>query len=102
MPHAFDETVRTAVLGHMNADHRDALVRIVDAFLDVPDEVLDAEMLSCDRYGVEVRLTVAASDPARPGVAFGRIGFASPLQAADGARAAMVALVRRARITGAG
>lgn len=84
------------IVAHMNDDHRDALTSLVDAFLDVPDEVLDIEMLSCDRYGFEVRLAVAA-DEGRSSVAFGRIGFARPLHGAEEARAAMVALVRTAR-----
>ena len=77
----------------MNDDHREAMLAIVADQLDVADEVTDVEMLSCDRYGFELRLTTAGD----PGLAFGRIGFDEVLDAADQARGAMVALTRRAR-----
>lgn len=85
-----------AIIRHMNEDHREALADIVAHELDVPDdvgEVTDVEQLSCDRYGFEVRITTAGES----GVAFGRIGFDHPLDAPEEARAAMVALTRRAR-----
>ena len=82
------------IVAHMNADHADALEEMVAAFLEVPAEVTAVEQLTCDRYGFEVRLTLAESGG---DVAFGRIGFPTPLQAADEAREAMVALVRQAR-----
>lgn len=86
------------IVAHMNDDHRDALRVMIDAFLDVPDEVADATMLSCDRYGFEVRLDLAAPAADRAGVAFGRVGFTRPLTAADQARTAMIELVRAARV----
>lgn len=85
------------IVAHMNDDHGDALRAMVDAFLDVPGEVVEATMLSCDRYGFDVRLALADGAADRPGVAFGRIGFDRPLTAPDQARAAMIALVRTAR-----
>lgn len=81
------------IVQHMNDDHRDAMAEIVAHELDVPDEVTQVEMLSCDRYGFEVRLTTSGEG----GLAFGRIGFDEVLDAADEARGAMVALTRRAR-----
>ncbi len=81
------------IIEHMNADHREAMADIVAHELDVSDEVTEVELLSCDRYGFEVRLTTAGE----PGLAFGRIGFDKVLGAPDEARGAMVALTRRAR-----
>ncbi len=81
------------IIEHMNADHRDAMLDIVAHELDLPDPVTDVELLSCDRYGFEVRLTTTGEHE----LAFGRIGFDEPLDAADEARGAMVALTRRAR-----
>lgn len=81
------------IVQHMNDDHRDAMADIVAHELDVPDEVTQVEMLSCDRYGFEVRLTTSGEG----GLAFGRIGFDDVLDAADAARGAMIALTRRAR-----
>ena len=83
------------IVAHMNEDHRDALAAIVAHEVPVPDgvTVTDVEQLSCDRYGFEVRLTTDT----QAGLAFARIGFDEVLQAPDDARAAMVALTRRAR-----
>jgi heme iron utilization protein len=85
------------IIEHMNDDHRDALLDMVEAFLEVEGSVEDVTMLACDRYGVEVRLHLAptkAGDPA--GQAFGRIGFDTVIDA-DDARGAMVRLTRAAR-----
>lgn len=82
------------IIEHMNADHHDAMLDIVAHELDVPDEVTAVELLSCDRYGFEVRLTTTGE----AGLAFGRIGFDEVLQAPADARGAMVALTRRARM----
>jgi len=88
----------SGIVTHMNDDHADSLVAIVAHQLDVPETVTAVTMLSCDRYGFEVQLELAAAPgETRPGVAFGRIGFPQPLLAADQARAAMVDLVRAAR-----
>ena len=59
---------------------------------DVDREVLGVTMLSCDRYGFEVRIAHPDDD-----IAFGRIGFPTRLDTADEARGAMVALTRAAR-----
>ncbi len=83
------------IVEHMNDDHAGSLVEMVAAFLDVDGEVREARMLSCDRYGFEVQLTMAPGG--QHDVAFGRIGFPQPLTAADEARGAMVDLVARAR-----
>ncbi|MTV24940.1 DUF2470 domain-containing protein [Nitriliruptoraceae bacterium ZYF776] len=85
------------IVEHVNDDHRDALLAIVDAFLDVEGEVAEVSMLSCDRYGFEVRLTLAPATPdAEPGLAFGRLGFDTVLGEPGEARHAMVRLTRAA------
>lgn len=89
------------IVAHMNDDHRDALAAMVAAFLDVDGEVTEVGMVACDRYGFEVRCTLAPRD-GEPGVAFGRIGFDRVLSAPDEARAAMVRLLRAARGTATG
>lgn len=82
------------IVDHMNDDHLEALGAIVSHYLDVPDDVLGVTMLSCDRYGFEVRLDV--SDEDNP-VAFGRIAFPARLEDAPSARGAMVELTKAAR-----
>lgn len=82
------------IVAHMNEDHVDAMRAMVAAFLDVPQAVDDVEMLSCDRYGVELRLALGGGPHE---VGFARIAFDDPLTAADQARGAMVALTERAR-----
>lgn len=91
------------IVAHMNADHADSLRTMVDAFLSVEGEVTEVTMLACDRYGFEVRLTLAAAaDDGEAGLAFGRLGFPEPLTSAEQARGAMVELVRAARDPQAG
>ena len=46
MPHIFADDIRTAILRHMNDDHRDDNVLITRAFVD-PD-ISDAEMIDVD------------------------------------------------------
>lgn len=87
------------IVAHMNADHAVAMQAMAAAFLEVPAPVAAATMLSCDRYGVELRLELAGGKDERPGLAFGRIGFDQPLEAAEEARTAMVRLTRAARRT---
>lgn len=87
------------IVSHMNDDHRENLRQIATHFLpDVAGTVREVQMLSCDRYGFEVRFDL---EPGSSGdgndVAFGRIGFTEPLSTAAGARAGMVTLVQIAR-----
>ncbi len=84
------------IVAHMNDDHRGNMRAMVDHFLDVEGEVTDVTMLSCDRYGFELRLELAVADDGDPEVAFGRIGFEEPLTDASRVREAMIALVRLA------
>lgn len=89
------------IVTHMNDDHAASLVTMVDAFLPVDGEVVAATMTSCDRYGFEVQLTLAPTQPGGdPGLAFGRIGFEQLLGSAADARHAMVALLRVAAAAG--
>jgi heme iron utilization protein len=91
-------TSEAGIVAHMNDDHAESLVTMVDAFLPVEGEVTAATMTSCDRYGFEVQLALAPTEPGGDaGMAFGRIGFVEPLTAADEARHAMVVLVRNAQ-----
>jgi heme iron utilization protein len=85
------------IIEHVNDDHREALRTIVGAFLDVPEPVEEVTMISCDRYGFEVRLRTAPAEPGRdPGLAFGRLAFDEVLDDAAATRGAMVRLVRAA------
>ena len=83
-----------AIVEHMNDDHQHHLRALVDHYLAVDGEVTGVTMLSCDRYGLEVRLELAADHDDDPGMAFGRIGFDAPLSDPSQAREAMIALVR--------
>lgn len=88
--------VEDGIVAHMNEDHAGHMHAMVDHHLDVDGEVTDVTMLSCDRYGFELRLKLAAATDQDPEVAFGRIGFDEPLTDGSQAREAMVALVRAA------
>jgi heme iron utilization protein len=91
------------IVTHMNDDHPDALADMVAAFLDVEGTVTAVTMLACDRYGVELRLTLAPeNDHSDEGLAFGRIGFENALSSAAEARSAMVHLTRTARAARSG
>ncbi len=57
MPHDFDESARTGVLGHMNNDHADDNLLIARAF-GSPDAV-SAEMIAFDGDGGDWRATLA-------------------------------------------
>lgn len=81
------------IVDHMNEDHADSMHAMVDHLLDVEGDVLGVTMVSCDRYGFEVELSLAPTDPSDPpGIAFGRLGFRRPLARPADARAAMIEL----------
>lgn len=82
------------IVEHMNEDHQGAMALMVDAFLEVPHPVGEVTMLSCDRYGFELRLSMAGGPHE---VAFARLAFDQPLADGSEARSAMVALTTRAR-----
>lgn len=78
------------IVAHMNEDHADACVAYARAFTRAKDA--DAvEMTSIDRYGFE--LSVQTERGPRPA----RIAFTEEVTTPDGARKALVALVREAR-----
>lgn len=80
------------ILEHMNADHADAMVLYCRAFGERPDATT-ARMVAVDRYGFTMR---AADTPGGDEVAV-RIGFGERVDTLGAARAAMVALVQKAR-----
>ena len=87
-----DPVARAAAgaMAHLNVDHSDALLAMAQALGGYPDATV-ATCTSIDRYGLDLEL-----DTPR-GPAATRIGFAEPVTAADGLRAATVQLARHAR-----
>ena len=78
------------ILAHMNEDHADALVAYARAFTRAT-EAEEATMTGIDRYGFE--MSVGTERGPRPA----RVAFDRPIATPEEARAALVALVRRAR-----
>ncbi len=78
------------IITHMNDDHADALVMYARAFTTATSTE-SAVMTGVDRYGFE--LSVETARGRRPA----RIAFPEPLTAPAQARAAMIALLERAR-----
>ncbi len=79
-------------IAHLNADHADALLAMAQALGGYPDATA-AQCTGADRYGLDL-----AVDTPR-GRAPARVGYAQPITAPDGLRAATVELARRARRT---
>ena len=77
------------IIGHMNADHADALREITRAFGKLDAE--EATMVSVDRLGFVVRARTAQ------GMKGVRIQFTEPVQSRDDARRVLVAMTREAR-----
>ncbi len=101
MDSADAEAYRTAVpdpvaaaaagaVAHLNDDHADALLTMAQALGGFPDATA-ARCDAADRYGLDLSL-----DTPR-GQAITRVGFAEPVDAPGGLRAATVALTQRAR-----
>ncbi|OLT20362.1 hypothetical protein BJF78_09560 [Pseudonocardia sp. CNS-139] len=80
------------IVDHMNEDHADSLVLFCRVFGGRPDTV-QARMVGVDRYGFAV---LARDTPDGDETAV-RLTFDSRTDTPEAARAAMVALVRRAR-----
>ena len=78
-------------IAHMNADHADALVLYCRAFSQAT-EIRSATMTGIDRYGFE--MSVKTSEGPRPV----RLAFSTPVNTPDEARAALISLVKDARI----
>ncbi|MBV9514592.1 MAG: DUF2470 domain-containing protein [Mycobacteriaceae bacterium] len=80
----------SAAIGHLNADHADALAAMARALGGYPD----AEAATCtgvDRYGLELRVA------SHRGIAYTRVGFADPIGSIEELRSATVKLVHQAR-----
>jgi putative heme iron utilization protein len=83
------------IIGHMNADHADALVTLCHHDAGRAD-VLAASMTAVDRYGIEV-IADLGSDR-REAL---RIGFRTPQVKADGVRHELIGMLAVARASGA-
>jgi heme oxygenase (biliverdin-IX-beta and delta-forming) len=79
------------IVGHMNADHADALVILCHHDAGRPD-VVSASMTAVDRYGFEVIADVGGGH--REAL---RIGFRTPQDDAEGVRRELVGMLRAAR-----
>ena len=77
-------------VGHLNADHSEALLEVARHLAGYTDASA-ARCERADRYGLDLVLDTPRGT-ARP-----RVGFAAPVEAADGLRTASVELARRAR-----
>jgi putative heme iron utilization protein len=87
-----DPITPTAVVAidHLNADHAAALTAMARTLGGYPD-TLDATCTGADRYGLDLRLTTER------GVAYTRVGYATPIDSMDELRAATVELTHRAK-----
>jgi putative heme iron utilization protein len=83
-PHA------AGAISHLNADHAEALLAMARALGGYPDATT-ALCTGADRYGIDLRV-----DTAR-GVAYTRVGYATPISSIDQLRSAAVELTNRAR-----
>jgi putative heme iron utilization protein len=77
-------------IDHLNADHAAALAVMARTLGGYPD-TLDAICTGADRYGLDLRLTTER------GVAYTRVGYATPIDSMDELRTATVELTRRAK-----
>jgi heme iron utilization protein len=75
---------------HLNEDHADALAAMARTLGGYPDTVT-AFCTGVDRYGLDLRLQTER------GMAYTRVGFASPIDSMAELRSAAVDLTRRAR-----
>ena len=84
-------TPRSAgAVAHLNDDHGDALVAMARTLGGYPDTTA-ATCTGVDRYGLDLRLSTER------GLAYTRIGYATPIDSIDELRSAAVELTRRAR-----
>ncbi|ORA26912.1 pyridoxamine 5'-phosphate oxidase [Mycobacterium aquaticum] len=75
---------------HLNADHAASLLAMARTLGGYPDTTT-AVCTGADRYGLDLRVTTDR------GVAYTRVGYASPISSFDELRAATVELARRAQ-----
>lgn len=83
-PHA------AGTIAHLNNDHAESLTAMAQTLGGYPDTTA-AVCTGADRYGLDLRVTTGR------GVAYTRVGYATPLTSFDELRAATVELTRRAR-----
>jgi putative heme iron utilization protein len=81
----------TGIVGHMNADHADALVTLCH-HQGGRNDVVAASMTAVDRYGFEV--VADLGEDRREAM---RIGFRTPQVTADGVRRELVGMLHDAR-----
>jgi putative heme iron utilization protein len=84
-------THAAGIIGHMNADHADALVTLCHHDAGRPD-VVSASMTAVDRYGFEVIADVGGGHHEAL-----RIGFRAPQNTSEGVRQELVAMLHAAR-----
>jgi len=77
-------------IARLNGDHADALVAMAQALGGYPDTTA-ATCTGADRYGLDLRVVTPR------GVAYTRIGYATPIDSIDELRSATVELTHRAR-----
>ena len=77
-------------IAHLNADHADALRAMAKTLGGYPDATA-ATCTGADRYGLDLKVITER------GVAYTRVGYATPINGIDELRAATVDLTRRAR-----
>jgi heme iron utilization protein len=82
--------VASGAIAHLNADHAASLVAMAQTLGGYPDTV-EATCTGADRYGLDLRLAT------QRGMAYARVGYASPINAIAELRAATVELAERAR-----
>jgi putative heme iron utilization protein len=77
-------------IAHLNADHADALAAMARAFGGHPDTT-SAVCTGADRYGLDLKVVTER------GIAYTRVGYASPIDSISELRAATADLAQRAR-----
>ena len=79
-------------IAHLNADHSEALCAMAKMMGGYPDTTA-ATCTGADRYGLDLKVST------RRGVAYTRVGYATPIDSLDDLRSATVELAQRARIS---
>ncbi len=80
------------ILTHMNADHVDAMILLAGSFAGI--EATEATMTSVDRLGFSLRLKTNS------GIKGARINFLQEVATPQDTRAALVEMVRQAKVRG--
>lgn len=88
-----DPVVPRAVgaITHLNTDHAESLCEMAKTLGGYPDAT-EATCTGADRYGLDLKVSTPR------GVAYTRVGYATPIGSYDDLRSATVELARRARI----